>query len=64
MYVIPYHATSSTSSWSVRQSIAMAISFKKVSRYGDDIDIIGRTKRDVTAAFSAIEQESTGCGSK
>ena len=26
--------------------------------YADDIDIIGRTKRDVTAAFSAIERES------
>ena len=29
---------------------------------GDDIDIIGRTKRDVTAAFSAIEQEPTKMG--
>ena len=26
--------------------------------YAEDIDIIGRTKRDVTAAFSAIERES------
>ena len=30
--------------------------------YADDIDIIGRTKRDVTAAFGAIEQESTKVG--
>ena len=28
----------------------------------DDIDIIGRTKRNITAAFSAIEQESTKMG--
>ena len=27
--------------------------------YTEDIDIIGRTKRDVTAAFSRIEWEST-----
>ena len=27
--------------------------------YADNIDIIGRTKRDVTAAFSATEREST-----
>ena len=27
--------------------------------YADDIDIIGRTKRDVTGAFGAIELEST-----
>ena len=27
--------------------------------YADDIDIIGRTNRNVTAAFSAIEWEST-----
>ena len=26
--------------------------------YADDIDIIGRTMRNVTAAFSAIERES------
>ena len=26
--------------------------------YADDIDIIGRTKGDVTATFSAIERES------
>ena len=26
--------------------------------YADDIDIIGRTMRDVTAAFSAIERQS------
>ena len=30
--------------------------------YADDIDIIGCTKRDVTAAFSAIERESTKKG--
>ena len=27
--------------------------------YGDDIDILGCTKRDVTAAFKAIQREST-----
>ena len=30
--------------------------------YADDIDIIGRTKRDVTAAFAAIEKESAKVG--
>ena len=30
--------------------------------YADDIDIIERTKRNVTAAFSAIERESTKMG--
>ena len=30
--------------------------------YADDIDIIGRTKRDVTAAFTAIEKESAKVG--
>ncbi|XP_050745358.1 uncharacterized protein LOC127011601 [Drosophila biarmipes] len=30
--------------------------------YADDIDIIGRSKRDVTAAFSAIEKESAKVG--
>jgi sorting nexin-29 len=30
--------------------------------YADDIDIIGRTKRDVTAAFGAIERESARVG--
>ena len=30
--------------------------------YADDIDIIGRCKRDVTAAFSAIEKESAKVG--
>ena len=30
--------------------------------YADDIDIIGRTMRDVTAAFSAIERESVKVG--
>ena len=30
--------------------------------YADDIDIIGRTKRDLIAAFSAIEWESTKMG--
>ena len=28
----------------------------------DDIDIIGRTKKDVTAAFSAIKRKSTKMG--
>ena len=39
----------------------MALSFQLLA-YDDDIDIIGRTKRDVTAAFSAIERESTKVG--
>ena len=30
--------------------------------YADDIDIIGRTMRDVSAAFSAIELESAKMG--
>ena len=30
--------------------------------YTDDIDIIERTMRDVTASFSAIERESTKMG--
>ena len=30
--------------------------------YADDIDIIGCTKRDITAAFSGIERESTKMG--
>ena len=30
--------------------------------YADDIDIIGRTMRDVTATFSAIERESAKMG--
>ena len=30
--------------------------------YADDIDIIGRTKRDVTAVFGAIERQSTKMG--
>ncbi|XP_062127293.1 uncharacterized protein LOC133839668 [Drosophila sulfurigaster albostrigata] len=30
--------------------------------YADDIDIIGRTKRDVTGAFAAIEKESAKVG--
>ena len=30
--------------------------------YTDDIDTIGRTKRNVTAVFSAIERESTKMG--
>ena len=36
--------------------------FKKIVRllaYADDVDIIGRTKRDLTVAFSAIERDST-----
>ena len=44
----------------------MALFFKKkivkMLAYADDIDIIGRTKRNVTAAFSAIERESTKMG--
>ena len=34
----------------------------QLSAYADDIDIIGHTMRDVTAAFSAIEQESVKMG--
>ena len=34
----------------------------KLLAYIDDIHIIGCTKRDVTAAFSAIERESTKMG--
>ena len=30
--------------------------------FAGDIDIIGRTKRNVTAAFSAIERESAKIG--
>ena len=48
-----------------RDLIAMSLFFKKVSNllaYADDIDIIGRTKRDVTVAFSGIEWESTKMG--
>ena len=30
--------------------------------YADDIEIMERTKRDITAAFSAIEWESTKMG--
>ena len=40
----------------------MALFFKKsvqLLTYVEDIDIIERTKRDVTAAFSAIERKST-----
>ena len=33
--------------------------YPEVFAYADDIDIIGRSKRDVTADFSAIEREST-----
>ena len=43
----------------------MALSFRKnvqLIAYADDIDIIGRTKRDVTLAFSAIEREPTKMG--
>ena len=36
----------------------MALFFQLLA-CADDIRIIGRTKRDVTAAFSAIEREST-----
>ena len=65
----PYHATPSTLSCRVlcerRECIARALFFKKsvqLLAYADDIDIIGRTKRDVTATFSATEQESTKMG--
>ena len=27
--------------------------------YADDIEIVGRSKRDVTVAFSAVERDST-----
>ena len=43
----------------------MALCFKKsvqLLEYAHDIDIIGRIKRDVTAAFSVIERESTKMG--
>ena len=45
-----------------RECIAMTLFFKKNVQslgYADDVDIIGRTKRDVAAAFSVIEREST-----
>ena len=64
----PYHATSSTSSWRVSAKGGIHCSgtiFKKsvqLLAYANDIDIIGRTKQDVTAAFSAIERESTKMG--
>ena len=35
---------------------------KSFQWFGFAVDIIGRTKRDVTAAFSAIERESTKMG--
>ena len=57
--ITPYHATSLTSSWEVycarREFIAVALSFRKVSS-------CLRTLRDVTAAFGAIERESTKVG--
>ena len=59
-----YHVTSSTSSWSLLQKVGLnrndTIIQKNVQllAHTDDIDIIGRTKRDVTA-FSSIEREST-----
>ena len=44
----------------------MALFLKKVSFelfvYADDIDIIERTEREVTVAFSAIERESAKIG--
>ena len=49
----------------VSEFISMALKVSKsvqLLAYTDDIDIIGRTKRDVTAAFSAIERESTKMG--
>ena len=54
----PYSVNSSTFSWRVCYGrrcasvcIAMALFLQE---YADEIDIIGRTMRDVTAAFSAI----------
>ena len=61
----PYHVTSSTSSWRVSCVHRSGTIFQKsvqLLAYADDIDIIGRTKRDVTAAFGAIERESTNMG--
>ena len=42
----------------------MALFLKNVQlfSYADDIGIIGFTKRDVTAAFSAIDRKSTEMG--
>ena len=42
----------------------MTLFFESVQllAYADNIDVIGRTKRDVTTAFSAIERESTKMG--
>ncbi|XP_060665548.1 uncharacterized protein LOC132797786 [Drosophila nasuta] len=45
-----------------RMTLSSTISSVKLLAYADDIDIIGRSKRDVTAAFSAIEKESAKVG--
>ena len=64
----PYHATSSTSSWRVfcekREFIAIALFSKCFLKFlfSNDIGVIGLTKQHVTAAFSAIERESTRMG--
>ena len=57
------HATSSSSSWRIfcERQKCNGITFRKsvqLLAYADHIDIIGRTKQDVIAAFSAIEWES------
>ncbi|XP_060665650.1 uncharacterized protein LOC132797914 [Drosophila nasuta] len=39
-----------------------SVASDKLLGYADDIDIIGRTKRDVTGAFGAIEKESAKVG--
>ena len=46
----------------VHRSVTIFQKSVQLLAYADDIDIIGRTKRDVTAAFSAIERESTKMG--
>ena len=48
-----YHATSSTSSWRVFRERRL----HQLLPYANDTDIIGRSKRDVTAAFSYIATE-------
>ena len=57
----PYRATSSIFSWRVCYG---TIFYKSVQllAYANDIDIIGRTMRDVIAAFSVIERVSAKIG--
>ena len=43
-------------------TLSNSCSSVKLLTYADDADIIERTKRDVTASFSAIEQEFTKMG--